>query len=103
MSIRVRIDETYTDYKHPISILDYELDWSEWLNGDTIINSAWEVSTGLTVEQTPAPSNTTTSTRAFISGGADKQKYTVTNTITTQAGRKESKSFVLFVTAKGGK
>lgn len=103
MSVRVRIDETYTDYKHPISILDYEIDWSEWLGNDVIVSSVWEVGVGLTLEDEPAPSNTSTTTKAFVSGGTDKQKYKVTNTIETQAGRKESKSFILFVTDKGGK
>lgn len=103
MSIAVAIHENYTDYKHPSAILDYEIDWSEWLNGDTIVTSTWEVGTGLTIEADPAPSYTSSTTKAWFSGGTNNTKYVFTNTITTIAGRKESKTITLHVLTWGGK
>ena len=34
--------------KDPDEVLDYSIDWSARLNGDTISSSIWEVPTGIT-------------------------------------------------------
>lgn len=77
------------------SKLDYTVDWSNWLpTGDEISDSSWSVPSGLT-EVTDT--NTTTTATIWISGGTANKSYTVTNTITTTAGRIVSKSFVIRV------
>jgi hypothetical protein len=35
--------------KDPDAVLDYALDWAEWLGADTIQGVTWIVSTGLTL------------------------------------------------------
>lgn len=70
--------------KDPDAVLDYQLDWSEWLaTGDTISASAWVVPTGLTLD---SDSNTTTKATAVLSGGDLGVTYIVTNRITTVNG-----------------
>ena len=36
------------DFKDPDEVLDYRVDWSARLDGDTIASSTWEVLAGLT-------------------------------------------------------
>lgn len=83
---------TYT--KDPHAVLDYVLDWTKWLSGDTIATSEWTVPAGLTLN---SHSNTTKRTTAWISGGSASQSYTVTNRITTAGGRTEDRSFIISV------
>jgi hypothetical protein len=83
---------TYT--KDPNAVLDYVLDWTKWLNGDTIATSTWIVPPGLTLN---SHTNTTTRSTAWISGGSAGQSYTVTNRITTLGGRTEDRSFIIAV------
>lgn len=70
--------------KDPNSTLDYQLDWSEWLGGDTIQTSVWTVPAGLTYE---SDSNTSTSTTVWVSGGTDGSVHIATNRVTTAGGR----------------
>ena len=77
--------------KDPDAILDYAVDWSRWLAGDEIFSSAWTVPVGLTkVTDALTPTKTT----VWLSGGTAGQSYTVTNRITTSAGRTEDRSFI---------
>lgn len=80
--------------KDPDAILDYTVDWSRWLDTDTILTSQWTVPTGLTQASS---SNTATSATAWLSGGAAGQSYTVTNRITTTGGRTDDRSFTIRV------
>lgn len=66
------------------AVLDYVVDWSAWLVGDTISTSTFTADTGLTVGTT---SHTTTTATVWISGGTTGQKYNVVNRITTVGGR----------------
>jgi hypothetical protein len=76
--------------KDPDEKKDYGFDWSAWLSSvppaDTISSSAWVLPTGIT-QSTPAPSNDTTTTTIWLSGGTAGASYTVVNRITTAAGR----------------
>jgi hypothetical protein len=80
--------------KDPDAILDYAVDWSRWLAGDTIAASVWIVPAGLTKV---TESNTPTKAIVWLSGGSAGQTYTVTNRITTAAGRTEDRSFTIRV------
>jgi len=80
--------------KDPDAILDYAVDWSRWLAGDTVASSVWIVPTGLTKA---TESNTATKAIVWLSGGTAGQTYTVTNRITTAAGRTEDRSFTIRV------
>lgn len=84
--------------KDPDSIIDYGTDWGNaeygsWLaDGETIVTSSWVVPTGLT---SVSESNTTTETAIFLSGGTVGETYTLTNRVTTSAGRTEDRSMLI--------
>ena len=83
--------------KDPQAELSYSLDWSDWLDADTILTSAWAV-TGpdvLLVEE--SDSNSTTATTVVLSGGTVGKNYTATNTITTAAGWTDERSIAILV------
>jgi hypothetical protein len=80
--------------KDPNAVLDYTIDWTRWLAGDQIATSEWLVPTGLTKM---ADSTTASSATVWLSGGTAGQTYTVTNRITTAAGRTEDRSFIVKV------
>jgi len=80
--------------KDPNAVLDYSIDWTRWLAGDQIATSEWMIPSGLTKM---ADSKTSTSATVWLSGGSVGQSYTVTNRITTAAGRTEDRSFTIRV------
>jgi hypothetical protein len=81
--------------KDPNAVLDYAIDWSKLLAEDQIAESRWSVSD----PALEATDDTSTATQAtvWLSGGAVGQSYTVTNKITTQAGRIDERSFIVQV------
>lgn len=83
--------------KDPDEVLDYVIDWSDRLAGDTISTSTWEVPSGITKD---SDSNGTTSTTVWLSGGTANAVYTLTNRIVTAAGRTMDQSVRLTVRAK---
>jgi len=72
--------------KDPDEVLDYQLDWTARLDGDTISSSSWAVASGsgLTID---SDSETTTLTTVWLSAGTEGTTYTLTNTIVTAASR----------------
>lgn len=70
--------------KDPDETLDYRISWSARLAGDTIASSEWTVPSGMTKE---SDSNTNTATTIWLSGGTDKQTYSIVNHIVTAEGR----------------
>lgn len=62
---------TYRAIKDPEAILDYSIDWSTFLDGDTISTAVWVVS----ADESPADlvkdssSNTSTVATVWLSGG----------------------------------
>lgn len=84
--------------KVPTDELDYEVLWVSWLaSGETISTSSWTVPSPLT--QPVAASNTTTTATVWLTGGVVGFTYTVSNTVTTSAGRTEARSFQLSIVA----
>lgn len=75
--------------KDPAAVLDYSVDWSDWLNGDTIQASEWTVPDGLTVEGVPGHTDTTTT--IWLAGGVLGEMYTLINQITTSGGRTDER------------
>lgn len=78
--------------KDPEARLDYMIDWSDWLDADTITESTWTPATGITVD---SDSNTTTTTTVWLSGGTLGATYKVVNHITTTAGREDDRTLIL--------
>lgn len=90
--------------KHPDGKLDYSVDWSDFLgDDDEITSSAWEVEE---IEDDEAP---VVASQEGISGGVTTVwldagtvgfAYLVSNHITTDAGREDTRSFVLRIEQK---
>lgn len=78
-----------TYFKDPNALLDYTVDWSEWLGGDSITSSSWIVPAGLVLTD---ESHTTHTATAWISGGTPPSSYRVTNRIVTAGGRSDDRS-----------
>ena len=71
--------------KDPNDVLDYQLDWTARLGGDTISTSTWLIASGdITID---SDSNTTTVTTVWLSGGTADTTVVVTNRIATSGGR----------------
>lgn len=75
--------------KDPDAVLDYLLDWTAWLSGDTIESHTVTADTGLTVESTSA---TDTAVTVWLSGGTAGETYSFTCTIDTAAGRTDDRT-----------
>jgi len=66
--------------KDPDAVLDYQIDWSNWLDGDTIATSSWTVPAGIIKE---SDSETTEAATIWLSGGTAGTSYECVNRITT--------------------
>ena len=75
--------------KDPSARKDYTVDWTAWLDDDTIDAVEWMVPSGIT--QTSA-SNTTTAATVWLSGGTHGSEYAVVCQITTAGGRIDQRS-----------
>ena len=80
--------------KDDSSELDYICDWSDWLNGDTIVDSWWAIPQGLT---TNGDAHNNTVATIWIDCGEVGKTYTIKNHITTAAGLEDERSITLRV------
>ncbi len=80
--------------KDPDAVLDYIIDWSIWLDADTISTSTWSVPAGITEDSS---SNTTTTATIWLSGGTAGASYDLINSIVTAAGRKDDRTIRIHV------
>ena len=80
--------------KDPDAVLDYKQDWTAWMpEGDFITASSWVTdSDDLVVD---SDSFTDTDATVWLSGGVAKRKYRVTNSIVTDDGREDDRSFLI--------
>ena len=83
--------------KDPDAVLDYTVDWSDWLGSDTIQTSAWIVPTGITEDSN---SNTTTTATIWLSGGTRGKKYEIVNRIVTAGSRTDDRTIEIVVKDK---
>lgn len=70
--------------KDPSSELDYIMDWSDFLQGDAIDSSVWQIPADLT-DGGDAFNDTVTT--IWLSDGEPGNTYTLSNKITTVGGR----------------
>lgn len=79
----------------PQAKLDYPLDWSERLAGDTISTSQFVADSGFLIESDAIldPSNTV----VWLSGGTRNKRYAVTNHILTVGGRDDEWTIYVLV------
>jgi len=77
--------------KEPTEVLDYQIDWSDWLGALTISSSSWSVPSGITKV---TDDKTATSTLIRLSGGTWGEVYELSNTITA-GSESETRSFLI--------
>ena len=69
--------------KDPNAVLDYTIDWTNWLDTfETITTSSWTTDAGLTIVSS---SKTTNKSTVYLSGGTGGENYLVSNTIVTSS------------------
>lgn len=78
--------------KDPNAVLDYYVDWTNWLTGsETLSTSTWTcTNTGITIGT--ATGSTSGTATAWISGGSDGEVYDVVNRIVTSGLRTEERT-----------
>ncbi len=80
--------------KDPAAKLDYSIDWSRWLDGDTIAISTWTVPDG--ISETEA-THTASIATIWLSGGIAGSEYLITNRIATASGREDERTLRIVV------
>jgi len=80
--------------KEPNAVLDYTVDWSDWLGSDTISASSWSADSGITVVSS---GHDDTSATVWLSGGTAGTTYEVVNQITTAGGRVNEATIIILV------
>lgn len=83
--------------KDPDAVMDYIINWSNWLRSDTISTSSWTVDDGITKD---SDSNTTTTATIWLSGGTEVREYKVVNEIITAGGRTKQQTLVVRIRDK---
>jgi hypothetical protein len=78
--------------KDPDAVLDYQWDWTDWLESDTISTVVITVPTGLT---SSGNYKTTKKVTVWLSGGEVGHNYLVSCRITTVAGRVDERTIVI--------
>ena len=77
--------------KDPDAVLDYSVDWSQWLASDQIASSEWLLEGGALIEKV-TDSHTAAKTTVWLRGGQAGTTYLVTNRIVTVDGRTDDRS-----------
>lgn len=80
--------------KDPDEALDYVIDWTAWLRGDTVTGASWVVTAGLTKADEAFTGQTAT---VWLSGGVAVTQYAATCTVTTAGGRVGERSITITV------
>lgn len=87
-----------TYIKDPDAVLDYLVDWSEWLaDAETIDTSTILVETGITKD---SDTHDTTSATVWLSGGTLGETYEITNRIVTNQGRTDDRTILIYIAAR---
>lgn len=87
--------ELFVAEKAPGDTLDYGFMWSDWLNGDRLVDSFWGAEEGLVAMGSFFTDQISV---IWLSGGAAGKTYTVRNRIRTLAGRVVERPLLLTVT-----
>jgi hypothetical protein len=84
-------------FKDPDEVLDYGIDWTARLAGDTIQSSTWIVPDGITKV---SDSSNDTSTEIWLSGGTLGAALQITNRVVTHGARTMDQSVTLLIKSK---
>lgn len=80
--------------KDPSAVLDYTVDWTDYLGSDTISTVTWTVAVGITQSASMFASKTAT---IWLSGGTAGTNYTVACLVVTAAGRTDERTIQINV------
>lgn len=80
--------------KDPTSVLDYSIDWSDFLGDDSISSSSWSLDAGIGNAGSMFCRNLST---IFLSGGSNGVGYNARNTIVTAGSRTETRTIKINV------
>ena len=86
--------------KDPDAILDYYIDWSDWLTGSEVLaSSTWTVPTGIVKD---SDGNSDTVTQIWLSGGTVGRVYRVINHIKTNSSpvREDDRTLTIRISEK---
>lgn len=86
--------------KDPAAVLDYYVDWTNWLTGtETLASSTWTTTnTGITLGT--ATGSTSGTSTVWVSGGSVGEVYDVTNKIVTSGSRTDERTIQFTVLEK---
>lgn len=80
--------------KDPSAVLDYYLDWTPWLAGDTIVTSAWVTTGTVTLRDAAVVGSVTL---IWVEGGLAGELVDLTNHIVTTGGREDERTLRLIL------
>lgn len=83
--------------KDPDDVLDYAVDWSEALDGDTIDTHQWIVPEGINLDRQEMQGNIAI---AWLSGGEERKSYRITSRLFTAAGRQIDRTAMVHVVSR---
>ena len=83
--------------KKPSEVLDFTLDWSDWLDGEPIASATWTTGALTKASQSEAGPNTT----VYLSGGTQGAFVAVTCAITTATRTSPTRTLYILVDAAG--
>ena len=82
--------------KDPDAVLDYAIDWTTWLDDDTIATSTWTIET-ISGDASPLAKESALNTNyvatVILQGGTVGNIYNIKNTITTGNGYTDVRNF----------
>lgn len=86
-------DSVIFPLKAPVAILDYQLDWTDWLQaGESLTTCTVTADVGITVGSNPAPVIVGKAVVWWLLDGVIGQSYDVVVVITTNQGRKDQRT-----------
>lgn len=79
----------------PDAVLDYTIDWSDWLAGDTISSSVWAVISGTATLDDDTINGDLT--QVWVSETVVGETVRLTNSILTTEGRADDRTLILVI------
>jgi hypothetical protein len=81
--------------KDPDAVLDYSVDWEDWLPaGERIESSSWIVPAAISIV---AEQVTATKATAVVGGGVSGERYSLVNRIVTSTGKQQDRTILLTI------
>lgn len=87
-----------TFIQDPDALLDYAVDWSDYLaTGDFIVSAETSAQSGITIA---SQSFTSAIHTIFLEGGTEGEEYEITSRIFTNGGRRDDRTFLIIIEEK---